>query len=247
MVSIPDDIDKISFQSDELDDIYIFYIDEMRKLGGYRENKSLSMQDFSIEEKSAFLSCAGDENGEASFKEMWPHITAPYIEGIFIPNYEKNITISKEKDSVIMKETTEDFILERRYKVDGKRMMISSRANILSDKPVQPMFQFALYDLGYRMDIQLEDGMSVERTYDPEEGHNVTEEMIFLDFLEKEYSEKVFKEIDISFGADKRYRISTDKDAKCFCQLNYLGIRYDEEIYKDRKEIDFGTVCIEEI
>lgn len=43
------------------------------------------------------------------------------------------------------------------------------------------------------------------------------------------------------------YRIKTNKLAKCFCQLNYLGIEYNRKIYKGKNEIDFGTITIERI
>jgi len=250
-IQLPDDIDKISFHVEGDVDKYTFFVEEMREQGRYKfEQTIIKLNDFVIEEKSAFLTCAKDEKQIALFKEMWPHICAPYIEGIFIPNYKKNISIEPISDNrIVVTEKTEDYVLTREYKSFGKRIEISTKAKMISKKQVQPMFQFALYDLSYNMDILLDDKSVVNRKYDPEDGHCVTEEMIFLNFLQHDYSNKYFKQIDIAFDSMPKtvYRIKTDKLAKCFCQLNYLGIEYNRKIYRGKNEIDFGTITIERI
>lgn len=250
-VQIPDGIDKISFHVEGNVDKYTFFVDEMREQGRYKfEQASTKLNSFDFEEKSAFLICAKNENQFALFKEMWPHICAPYIEGILIPNYEKNISIEPIGDNrIIATEKTEDYVMTRDYKSFGKRVEISTKTKMISKKQVQPMFQFALYDLSYNMDILLDDKSVANRKYDPEDGHCVTEEMIFLNFLQHDYSNKYFKQIDISFNSMPKtvYRIKTDKLAKCFCQLNYLGIEYNRKIYKGKNEINFGTITIERI
>lgn len=82
-VQIPDGIDKISFHVEGNVDKYTFFVDEMREQGRYKfEQASTKLNSFDFEEKSAFLTCAKNENQFALFKEMWPHICAPYIEGI---------------------------------------------------------------------------------------------------------------------------------------------------------------------
>lgn len=250
-IQLTDDIDKISFYVEGDVDKYTFFVEEMREQGRYKfEQTTIKLNDFEIEEKSAFLTCAKDDKQFALFKEMWPHICAPYIEGIFIPNYKKNISIEPIGDNrIVVTEKTEDYVLTREYKSFGKRVEISTKAKMLSKKQVQPMFQFALYDLSYNMDILLDDKSVANRKYDPEDGHCVTEEMIFLNFLQHDYSNKYFKQIDISFDSMPKtvYRIKTNKLAKCFCQLNYLGIEYNRKIYKGKNEIDFGTITIERI
>jgi ribosomal protein S18 acetylase RimI-like enzyme len=250
-VQIPDGVDKISFHVEGDVDKYTFFIDEMREQRRYKfEQANINLNDFCFEEKSAFLTCSMNENQVSLFKEMWPHICAPYIEGIFIPNYEKNISIGLIGDNkIIVTEKNEDYILTREYKSFGKRIEISTKAKMISKKQVQPMFQFALYDLSYNMDILLDDKSVANRKYDPEDGHYVTEEMIFLNFLQHEYSNQYFKQIDVSFDSLPRtiYRIKTDKLARCFCQLNYLGIEYNKKIFQGKREIDFGTIAIERI
>lgn len=250
-IQVPDGTDKISFHIEGDVDKYTFFVDEMRKQGQYKfEQNIIKLNDFGLEEKSAFLACAVNENQTAVFKEMWPHICAPYIEGIFIPNYEKNISIEPIGDNkIIVTEKREDYILTREYKSLGKRIEISTKAKLLSKKLVQPMFQFALYDLSYDMNILLDNKTVANRKFDPEDGHCVTEEMIFLDFLKNDYSERYFKQIDITFDSipNTLYRIKTDKLAKCFCQMNYLGIEYNRKIFKGKNEIDFGIITIESI
>lgn len=250
-VEIPKDTDKFAFKIEGEPETYTFLVDEIRKSGEKKEEQNvIKLNDFGFEEKSAFLAC-GDGNGHAvPFKEMWPHACAPYIDGIFIPRFDKNISIEKISDNKIkVTEKTEDFVMTRHYNADGDKMKIHTNVKMLSEKPMQPMFHFALYDLGYDMDILLEDKTKANRKYNPEDGHCVTEEMIFLDFLKNSYSEKNFEEIDIKFDSvpNAVYKIKTDKKAKCFCQLNYLGIKYDEEIYGGKKEADFGTVTIEKV
>lgn len=250
-VYVPDNVDKITFYVEGNADNYTFFIDEMREQGRYKfEQASIKLNDFIFEEKSAFLSCAMNENQFSLFKEMWPHICAPYIEGIFIPNYEKNISIEPiGQNGIIVTEKTEDYLLTRQYKSLGPKLEISTKVKMFTKKQLQPMFQFALYDLSYNMDILLDDKSVANRKYDPEDGHCVTEEMIFLNFLQHEYSGKYFRKIDISFESLPQtvYRIKTNKLAKCFCQLNYLGIEYNSPIYKGKKEIDFGRIIIERI
>lgn len=250
-VQIPEGVDKISFQVEGDVDKYTFFVNEMREQGRYKfEQTSINLKSFDFEEKSAFLTCATNETQFALFKEMWPHICAPYIEGIFIPNYEKNVSTELIGDNrIIVTEKTEDFILTREYISFGKKIEISTKAKMLSKKQAQPMFQFALYDLSYKMDILLDDKSVANRKYDSEDGHCVTEEMIFLNFLQHNYSNKYFKQIDISFDCMPKtiFRIRTDKLAKCFCQLNYLGIEYNKKVYKGKAEIDFGKITIERI
>ncbi len=250
-VQIPDMVDKISFQVEGDVDKYTFFINEMQEQGRYKfESKYKNLNGFLFEEKSAFLSCTANREHDSLFKEMWPHICAPYIEGIFVPNYEKNISVEAVgENKIVVVEQNEDFILTRDYKSYSDKIEIRTKVKMLTKKQVQPMFQFALYDLSYNMDILLHDKSVVNRTYDPEDGHCVTEEMIFLDFLKHDYSEKCFKQIDISFDSLPAtiFRIKTTKLAKCFCQLNYLGIEYNRNVYKGKKEFDFGTVTIERI
>lgn len=249
-LSIPDTVERISFHVEGDEDTYTFFVDEMREQGRNRfEQRTKVLNHYAFEENSAFLACGASETQPALFKEMWPHICAPYIEGIFVPNYTKNIsTEAPSENRLIVTETTEDYILTRDYKVTGKKLEISSKATMTSKTPVQPMFQFALYDLGYRMEILLEDKTRAERQYDPEDGHCVTEEMIFLNFLRHEYTKKHFKQIELRFPTvpNRVYRIRTEQPASCFCQLNYLGIEYDRKLYKGKRTIDFGTLTIEE-
>lgn len=250
-LGIPEGIDSIVFHVEGDIDTYTFFIDEMQKQGRYKlEQSHIKLTPYSFEEKSAFLSCEKNEDGCSLFKEMWPHICAPYIEGILIPNYEKNILInSVNEKKMIATETTEDYLLTREYKTLGNKIEIHTKANIFSKKQVQPIFQFALYDLSYNLNITLDDKTIATRKYDPEDGHCVTEEMIFLNFLQHDYSNKFFKQIDLSFETlpNTVFRIKTDKLAKCFCQLNYLGIEYNRKIYKGKREIDFGIITIEKI
>ena len=250
-LQIPENVEKVSFQIEGDDDKYTYFIGEMREEGRYAfAQKSISLNSFFWEEKSAFLSCASTQEHSSLFKEMWPHVCAPYIEGIFRPNYEKNVSIeSAGENKLTVTEKTADYILTRQYKACGNKIEISSTVKMLSKKPVQPMFHFALYDLSYNMNILLEDKTTCNRKYDPEDGHCTTEEMIFLNFLKHSYSEKNFKQIDISFGGTDNsvYRIKTNKPAKCFCQLNYLGIEYSRKLYKGKTEIDFGTITVERI
>ena len=250
-IQIPDGVDKISFHIEGDVDQYTFFIGEMQEQGRYKfEQNVIKLNDFALEEKSAFLICATTENQGALFKEMWPHICAPYIEGIFIPNYKKHISIVTTGDNkTIVTEKHNDYILKREYRSSGKSIEIRTQAKMLSEKLVQPMFQFALYDLSYNMDILLDDKTRVNRRFNLEDGHYVTEEMIFLDFLKNDYSEKYFEQIDITFDSvlNTTYRIKTDKRAKCFCHMNYLGIEYTPQIYKGKNKIDFGTITIEKI
>ncbi len=246
-LEIPETVDKVSFKIEGDEDTYTYFIGEMREQGRYEfAQSSVALNDFALEEKSAFLSYAKD--GSPLFKEMWPHICAPYIEGIFRPNYEKNVAIERVGEKkLLVTETKEDYILTREYKAYGNKVEISTKAKVRNPKATQPMFHFALYDLSYSMNILLEDKTTCLRRYDPEEGHCVTEEMIFLDFLKQGYSDKYFKQIDLSFDAvpNKIFRIKTDKAATCFCQLNYLAIEYSRKIYKGQSEINFGTITIE--
>lgn len=236
-------VDTISLIVDGCDDHYTFFIDEMRDLGRYKfEQKLIELDSFSFEEKSAFLACG------SYFKEMWPHMCAPYIEGIFIPNYKKGILLEKvNKQKLIAKEDKEDYFLEREYVASDNKIDIRSKVTFKSNKKVQPMFQFALYDLSYDMKIYLEDGTVAYRKFDFEDGHMVTEEMIFLDFLEQDYSKVLVDQIEISFESNVKYRIYFEKSVTCFAQMNYLGVVYDEKLYKDQKEIDFGNITIEKI
>ena len=242
---IPENVDTISLHVEDCDDEYTFFIDEMRELAKDKlEQKNLLLGSFHFEEHACFLSM------QDSFKEMWPHICAPYIEGIFIPNYKKGIQVEyDQKNTLYAKQENEDFLLEREYCVTENKIEIHSKACMHSNKRVQPMFQFALYDLSYDMDIYLEDGTIANRRYDPEDGHMVTEEMIFLDFLKQDYSNKKVKKILIRFNSNpkKTYQMTFDRELKCFCQLNYLGLIYDEQVYKDSKNMDFGKIVIEEI
>lgn len=250
-LQIPEYVEKVSFQIEGDDDKYTYFIGEMREQGRYEfEQKAITLNGFALEEKSAFLSCGSTEERGPLFKEMWPHVCAPYIEGIFRPNYEKNISIeSVAENKLTITEQTADYVLTRQYKAYGSKIEISTKAKMLSKKPTQPMFQFALYDLSYNMNILLDDKSTCSRKYDPEDGHCTTEEMIFLNFLKHSYSEKNFKQIDISFDSmpNATFRIKTDKPAKCFCQLNYLGIDYSRKLYKGKTDIDFGTITIERI
>ena len=250
VLPIEETTNTISFYVNGDDESLTFFIQEMIQQGLYVfDQKNLNLGNCIFEEKSAFLSSV-DSEGAPLFKEMWPHICVPYIEGIFIPNYEKNISIEPTGDNrIVVTEKTEDYVLTREYKSFGKRVEISTKAKMISKKQVQPMFQFALYDLSYNMDILLDDKSVTNRKYDLEDGHCVTEEMIFLNFLQHDYSNKYFKQIDISFDSMPKtvYRIKTDKLAKCFCQLNYLGIEYNRKIYKGKNEIDFGTITIEKV
>lgn len=241
---IPEDVDTISLHVEGCDDEYTFFIDEMRELGKVKfEEKKMALGAFDFEEKSAFLA------DQSYYKEMWPHLCAPYIEGIFIPNYKKNIQFEVKKDDLYAKQENEDFILERTYHANRNQMEISTKAKMLSEKKVQPIFQFALYDLSYDMTIYLEDGSIAHRKYDPEDGHTVTEEMIFLDFLKHDYSMKHVNKIELSFDSnpEKKVQITFDQPIKCFCQLNYLGLVYDQEVYQDRKNMDFGKIVVEEM
>ena len=246
-LEIPETVDKVSFKIEGDEDTYTYFIGEMREQGRYEfAQSSVALNDFAIEERSAFLSYGKD--GTPLFKEMWPYICAPYIEGIFRPNYEKAVSIERVGEKrLVVTETKADYALTREYKAYGNKVEISTKAKVLNSKATQPMFQFALYDLSYSMNILLEDKTTCLRRYDPEDGHCVTEEMIFLDFLKQGYSDKYFKQIDLSFETipNKVFRIKTDKAAKCFCQLNYLGIEYSRKVYKGQSEIDFGTITIE--
>ena len=248
-VKIPIHVDKISFHVEGDVDKYTFFLDEMRAQGRYKfEQSNIQLSGFVFEEKSAFLTFAAKDNKIALFKEMWPHICAPYIEGIFIPNYEKNISIVPVgNNKLVVTEKTEDYVLTREYRSFVKKIEISTKVKMLSKKQVQPMFQFALYDLSYTVDITLNDKSKAIRKYDSEDGHCVTEELIFLNFLQHKYSNKYFRQIDVSFDSSPKmvYRIKTDKLAKCFCQLNFLGIEYKKNIYKGKSEINFGTVTVE--
>lgn len=250
-INLPQNTESISFRIEGYQEKFTFSVDEIREHGRYKfEQSVIKLNDFGFEEKSAFLDCGTAENGTVPFKEMWPHVCAPYIEGIFIPNYGKKISVEKISDGEIrVTETNDDFVLTRDYKAVGNKTEIHTVAKMLSEKKMQPMFHFALYDLSYKMSILLDDNTSAERKFNPEDGHTVTEEMIFLDFLKNPYSEKNFEEIDIKFDSvpNAVYKIKTEKKAKCFCQLNFLGIKYDEEIYEGKTEVDFGTVTIEKI
>ncbi len=250
-VELPENIEKITFKPENDANAYTFYIKEMIQQERYQSaQESLPLNNFSLQEKSAFLSCAKNNGQISLFKEMWPHICAPYIEGIFIPNYEKNIVINRvDENQIIVTEHTDDYELTRKYKTAQNRIDIHTTVKMLSEKKVQPMFQFALYSLDYNCDITLEDKTVANRKYEPEDGHSVTEEMIFLNFLEQEYSKKNFEQIDLSFACipESVYRIKTENPAKCFSQLNYLGIEYDQAVYSHKKEIDFGNITIEQI
>ncbi len=248
-ISIPDGVDKISFVVDGDSDTYTFFVGEMIEQGRYKfEQAELPINEYSLEEKSAFF--ALQNNGNSIFKEMWPHIAAPYIEGIFIPNYEKNIKIEKvNNNTIIATQTNEDFILTREYKSVGNKVEIRSKATMKSNKKCQPMFHFAFFDLSYKCKINLSDKSEVERVFDPNDGDYVTEEMIFLNFLQHDYTKKNFRSIELSFDSipNTKYRIRCEKPATCFCQMNYLGIEYSQKIYKGKKEIDFGAIIIEKI
>lgn len=250
-LQIPETVEKVSFRIEGDNDQYTYFIGEMREQGRYVfEQTSIALNGFSLEQKSAFLSCANTDERGSLFKEMWPHICAPYIEGIFRPNFEKNISIEAvSENKLTVTEQTEDYVMSRQYNAYGNKIEISTKAKMRSKKQVQPMFHFALYDLSYNMNILLDDKSTYNRKYDAEDGHCTTEELIFLNFLKHSYSEKNFKQIDISFDCMPKtiYRIKTDKPAKCFCQLNYLGIEYNRKLYKGKTEIDLGTITIERI
>ncbi len=250
-VDIPENVEKISFDVENNADTYTFFVKEMVQYGLYQfEQKNINLTAFSFEENSGFLSSEQNSNHISLFKEMWPHLCAPYIEGIFIPNYEKNLTVDQlDNKKITVTEHTDDYILIREYKSIGNKIEIHTKAKMLSQMQVQPMFQFALYDLSYNCEITLNDKTIANRTYDPGDGACVTEEMIFLDFLQQEYSNKYFKQIDLRFTSvpNVTFQIKSEKLATCFCQLNYLGIEYNKKIFKGKNEIDFGIISIEKI
>lgn len=242
--NLSDSIDTMTLKIEGDVDTYTFQMDEMRSFSKLKEEMyKIQMGNFSFEKESGFL---GFHSG---FKEMWPHICAPYIEGILGPNVNKKLHIEKNERGLSVKEEKEAYTLFREYVVEKNKMEIKSKAIKQSDQKMQPMFQFALYDLSYDIKIDLEDGSSVHRIFDLTEKNKVNDEMIFVDFMQKEYSKKYVKSIEIQFLSNPlvSYRLSFEKAVRCFCQMNYLGIVYDEKVYKDQKEIDFGSITIEEI
>lgn len=248
-IEVPESADKISFKVEGDPDTYTFFIREMIQQGKYHLEKSyLPINDYQIEEKSAFLTATCEQ--QPMFREMWPHAAAPYIEGIFIPNYEKGVVFKRTGTGVIAAtQTTTDYILTREYRSVHNKLEIRTKVTMRSSKKCQPMFQFALDDLSYHCKITLKDKTQVERIYDPEDGECVTEEMIFLNFLGHEYTKKPFQTIDLSFDCAPNtiYRIRTSNPATCFCQLNYLGIEYSQKLYKGKKTVDFGVLSIEKL
>ncbi len=244
MLKLSDSIDTMTLKIEGDVDTYTFRIDEMRTFSKSKEEPhKIQMDSFSFEKESGFL---GFYSG---FKEMWPHICAPYIEGIIGPNRNKKLRIEKRNQSLFVKEEKEDYTLYREYVAEKNKIEIKTNVIKQSNQKVQPMFQFALYDLSYDMKINLEDGSSAHRIFDLTEKNKVNDEMIFVDFMQKDYSKKRVKSIELQFLSNPKisYHLSFEKAVTCFCQMNFLGIVYDEKIYKDQKEIDFGSITIKEI
>lgn len=224
-------------------DTYTFRIAEMRQFSNINPSSSISFAPFTFEKDSGFLAIA------PYFKEMWPHVCAPYMEGIVEPNRKKKLNIETKDQSLLIKEEKEDYFLLRQYIFNQNQIEIKTVVTNVSDGKIQPMFQFALYDLSYDLNIYLEDGTMANRRYDPEERSSVNDELIFVDFMQKDYSKKKVERIEMIFQSNPKikYRIRFQKAVRCFCQVNYLGIIYDETVYKNKKEIDFGSILIEQI
>ena len=241
---VSEDINTMTLKIEGDEDTYTFRLDEMRKFGEKQKRlEDISLNQFSFEPQSGFLALG------SCFKEMWPHICAPYIEGVMGPNYDKKISLEKRGQTLTAREYKEDYILERIYTEKDNGVEIKTRASILSEKKVQPMFQFGLYDLSYNMNIFLEDGTKENRKFNLKERCQVNDEMIFVDFLQKDYSKKQVQKIEINFDSkpNTTYRIQFNQNVRCFCHMNYLGIVYDEQVYTNKKNVDFGSILIEEV
>lgn len=45
----------------------------------------------------------------------------------------------------------------------------------------------------------------------------------------------------------RKIKLKEKSENKCFSQLNFLGIRYDEEIYESKTKVDLGVITVEKL
>lgn len=180
---------------------------------------------------------------KVKIKEMWPFITDPFIDGMVIPNKEKGLMVTEKDDKhIAVKETRKDCEIVRVYKKEDGFISINTKVNLEDAAEMYPVFHFGLDDIKFKCYVETSLGIT-EKKFDPMDTYRATEELLYVDFNNEDYSKEYFDKIIVKYK-DIKYEITTERKAKCFIHFNYIGIVYDNYIYKNKKNIDFGDITI---
>lgn len=181
--------------------------------------------------------------GENVFKELWPLVKTPYLEGALRPRVNKKLRIEQEQNELQVIEETTQYILERQYEFQEDKLIIGTKIKAKEDMNIEPMVHLWCEQDYFKCSFQVPTGIE-ERVFNGKISKLSTEDLPYVDFSKWEYGDYLFEGIDLLMNLAK-YSVSLEHPAKFVINDKYIAILYGKMKLDKGQEIDLEKICYE--